>query len=58
VLSENGNLLKSFDIREITEDAGLKFLGRRLGGAPNYPLAREWLIRVITQSHCRFSAAG
>jgi hypothetical protein len=30
VLSENGNLLKSFDIREITEDAGLKFLGRRV----------------------------
>ena len=25
-----GNLLKSFDIREITEDAGLKFLGRRV----------------------------
>jgi hypothetical protein len=30
VLSDDGNLLKSFDIREIVEDAGLKFLGRRL----------------------------
>jgi len=24
------NLLKSFDIREITKEAGLKFLGRRI----------------------------
>ena len=30
VLSDDGNLLKSFDIREIVKDAGLKFLGRRV----------------------------
>lgn len=30
VLSENGNLIKSFDIREITKAAGLTFLGRRV----------------------------
>jgi hypothetical protein len=30
VLSADGNLLKSFDIREIVKDAGLKFLGRRV----------------------------
>jgi hypothetical protein len=28
VLSDEGMLLKSFDIREIVKDAGLKFLGR------------------------------
>jgi hypothetical protein len=27
ILSDEGNLLKSFDIREIVKDAGLKFLG-------------------------------
>ena len=30
ILSDEGNLLKSFDIREIIKDAGLKFLGRRI----------------------------
>jgi hypothetical protein len=30
ILSDEGNLLKSFDIREITKEAGLKFLGRRI----------------------------
>jgi hypothetical protein len=30
ILSDKGNLLKSFDIREITKEAGLKFLGRRI----------------------------
>jgi hypothetical protein len=30
ILSDEGNLLKSFDIREIIKEAGLKFLGRRL----------------------------
>ena len=30
VISDEGNLLKSFDIREIVKDAGLKFLGRRV----------------------------
>jgi hypothetical protein len=30
VPSDDGNLLKSFDIREIVKDAGLKFLGRRV----------------------------
>jgi hypothetical protein len=30
VLSDDGNLLKSFDIREIVKEAGLKFLGRRV----------------------------
>jgi hypothetical protein len=30
VLSDDGNPLKSFDIREIVKEAGLKFLGRRV----------------------------
>ena len=30
VMSDEGMLLKSFDIREITKEAGLKFLGRRV----------------------------
>ena len=30
ILSDDGSLLKSFDIREIVKDAGLKFLGRRV----------------------------
>ena len=30
ILSDEGNLLESFDIREIVKDAGLKFLGRRV----------------------------
>jgi hypothetical protein len=30
VISDDGNLLKSFDVREIIQDAGLKFLGRRV----------------------------
>jgi hypothetical protein len=30
ILSDEGNLLKSFDIREIVKGAGLKFLGRRV----------------------------
>jgi hypothetical protein len=30
VVSDEGMLLKSFDIREITKEAGLKFLGRRV----------------------------
>jgi hypothetical protein len=30
ILSDEGNLLKSFDIREIAKEAGLKFLGRRV----------------------------
>jgi hypothetical protein len=30
VISDEGNLLKSFDIREIVKDAGLKFLGRKV----------------------------
>jgi hypothetical protein len=30
VVSDEGNLLKSFDIREIANEAGLKFLGRRV----------------------------
>jgi hypothetical protein len=30
VLSDDGNLLKSIDIREIKKEAGLKFLGRRV----------------------------
>jgi hypothetical protein len=30
VLSDEGMLLKSFDIREIVKNAGLKFLGRRV----------------------------
>jgi hypothetical protein len=28
VLSDEGNLLRSFDIRDIIKEAGLKFLGR------------------------------
>jgi hypothetical protein len=31
VISDEGKMLKSFDIREIVKDAGLKFLGRRVG---------------------------
>jgi hypothetical protein len=34
VMSDAGNLLKSFDIREIIKDAGLKFLGRRVDVQP------------------------
>jgi hypothetical protein len=34
VMSDEGNLLKSFDIREIIRDAGLKFLGRRVDVQP------------------------
>jgi hypothetical protein len=30
VISDRGTLLKSFDIREIVKEAGLKFLGRRV----------------------------
>jgi hypothetical protein len=30
VMSDEGMRLKSFDIREIVKDAGLKFLGRRV----------------------------
>ena len=30
VISDEGNLLKSFDLREIIKDAGLKFVGRRI----------------------------
>ncbi len=30
VLSDEGNLLRSFDIRDIIKEAGLKFLGRRV----------------------------
>jgi hypothetical protein len=30
VMSDEGMLLKSFDIREIVKDAGLKFLGRKV----------------------------
>jgi hypothetical protein len=30
ILSDDGSLLKTFDIREIVKDAGLKFLGRRV----------------------------
>jgi hypothetical protein len=30
VISDTGILLKSFDVREIIKDAGLKFLGRRV----------------------------
>jgi len=30
VISDEGNLLKSSDIREIVKEAGLKFLGRRI----------------------------
>jgi hypothetical protein len=30
VISDDGDLLKSLDIREIIKDAGLKFLGRRV----------------------------
>jgi hypothetical protein len=30
ILSDEGNPLKSLDIREIVKDAGLKFLGRRV----------------------------
>ena len=30
VISDQGKLLKSFDIREIVKEAGLKFLGRRV----------------------------
>jgi hypothetical protein len=29
-MSDEGMLLKSFDIREIAKEAGLKFLGRRV----------------------------
>jgi len=29
VLSDDGRLLKAFDIREITKESGLKFLGRK-----------------------------
>ena len=34
VMSDEGNLLKSIDIREIVKDAGLKFLGRRVDVQP------------------------
>jgi hypothetical protein len=34
VMSDEGNLLKSLDIREIIKDAGLKFLGRRIDVQP------------------------
>ena len=34
ILSNEGNLLKSFDIREITKEAGVKFLGRRVDVQP------------------------
>jgi hypothetical protein len=30
ILSDEGHLLESFDIRDIVKDAGLKFLGRRV----------------------------
>ena len=30
VISDEGNLLKSFDLREIIKDAGLKFVGCRI----------------------------
>ena len=30
VISDEGNLLKSFDIRDIIKEAGLKFLGRKV----------------------------
>jgi hypothetical protein len=30
VISDEGNLLRSFDIREMIKEAGLKFLGRRV----------------------------
>lgn len=30
VISDEGNLLKSFDVREMIKDAGLKFLGRQV----------------------------
>jgi hypothetical protein len=30
ILSDEGNLLESFDIREIVKGAGLKYLGRRV----------------------------
>jgi hypothetical protein len=30
VVSDAGNLLKTFDLRKILDDAGLKFLGRRV----------------------------
>ncbi len=30
VISDQGNVLKAFDIREIVKEAGLKFLGRRM----------------------------
>jgi hypothetical protein len=30
VISDQGTLLKAFDIREIVKEAGLKFLGRRV----------------------------
>lgn len=30
VISDDGDLLKSLDIREIIKEAGLKFLGRRV----------------------------
>jgi hypothetical protein len=34
VMSDEGNLLQSFDIREIIRDAGLKFLGRSVDVQP------------------------
>jgi hypothetical protein len=34
VISDEGNLLKSFDLRDIIKDAGLKFLGRRVDVQP------------------------
>jgi hypothetical protein len=30
VVADNGSLLKVYDIREFTKEAGLKFLGRRV----------------------------
>jgi hypothetical protein len=30
VISDQGNLLKSFDIRKIIKDEGLKFLGKKI----------------------------
>lgn len=34
IMSGEGNLLRSFDIREIIKEAGLKFLGRRVDVQP------------------------
>src|ERR1700732_4837308 len=51
VMSDEGMLLKSFDIREIVKDAGLKFLGRRVDVQA---WGDGWLIDQLTTESASF----